>query len=72
MYRYKAVKEKLFHCDIGTYVSYGIKAFADGVEVAFISDVSVDKLFVKRLAKRYTKWQLEPSCLLEAVENALT
>ena len=72
MYRYIAVKEKLYHKDIGTYTSYGIKAFKDGKEVGFVSDVSVDRDFVEELVELCNTEQLDPIHLFDVVEDAIS
>lgn len=71
MYRYKTVKERLTHPDLGTYVSYGIRAYDDGVVAAFVSDVSTDKHFVKELARKFTESQLSPCHLADVVTDAI-
>ena len=73
MYKYKIIKENLFHRDIGSYVSYGIVCIEKKTrkQVSKISDVSSNKAFVKSIAKRFTRSRLDPSNLLDAVELAL-
>ena len=73
MYKYKTVKETLFHEDIGFYVSYGIICIEKktGARISKVSDVSCDKAVVKALVKKFKRLRLEPSNLLEAVELAL-
>ena len=68
MYLYKATKEKKFHVDIGFYTTFGIKAFCDGKEVGFVSDVSVDEAFTVEIARQCTLMQLDPIHLLDVVE----
>lgn len=71
VYKYITVEEKLENPDIGTYTSYGIKAIKENVEVEFVSDVSVDKIFVDELARCCTDLQLDPIHLFDVVEDAI-
>ena len=75
MIKYCVVKEKLFHPDIGEYVSYGMlccSVLADETRVIeFISDVSCDEKFVTELAEKFTVRELSPLHFLSAVEDAL-
>ena len=70
MYKYLTVKEKLFHKDIGPYISYGIRCIDKKTkrEITKISDVSTRKAFVKALAKKFTRLTLSPDKLLSAIE----
>ena len=67
------IKEKLFHEDIGPYVSYGIICIDKKAkrEISKVSDVSLNKAFVKALAKKFTRLSLSPENLLSAIEAAL-
>ena len=71
MYKYIVVEETLENPEIGTYISYGLKAMQGRAEITFVSDVSVNKTFVEGLARMYTEFQLDPVHLLEVVEDAL-
>jgi hypothetical protein len=73
MYKYLTVKEKLYHVDLGSYTSYGIECInrESGAVVVKVSDVSLDKSFVKSLASRFTRLKLSPIHLQDAVEDAL-
>jgi len=71
MYNYIAVEEQLEHPDIGTYTSYGIKAMRENEDIAFISDVSVNKAFVEALARCCTDLQLDPIHLFDVVEDVI-
>ena len=70
MYKYLTVKEKLFHEDIGAYISYGIICIDKETkrEISKVSDVSTRKAFVKALAKKFTRLTLSPDNLLSAIE----
>ena len=71
MYKYIIVEEQLEHPDIGTYTSYGIKAEKGNDELIFVSDVSVDRVFVENLARCCTDLQLDPVHLFNVVEDAI-
>lgn len=63
--------ERLYHPACGAYTSFGIAAHSTSHErhrkLRFISDVSVDPVRVLRLAAR----QLDPSQLMDVVEDLL-
>ena len=75
MFLYDCVMERLHDPEIGPYTSFGIAAYTASKgrrrRVQFISDVSVDPAPVTRLAQLCTLEQLEPSQLMDAVEDAL-
>lgn len=75
MYLYRAVRQELFHPDLGVYRSFGLSvlyiALGRGRRVAFLPDVSPDGAFAAALAARCTAAQLEPCHLRDAVEDAL-
>ena len=64
MFLYLPVKERLNSPYIGDYCSFGIAAYKIPSmlrkPVAFVSDISVDKSRVRRLAFRCTCGQLDP------------
>ena len=72
---YHCVMERLYHPACGAYTSFGIAAYAAShgrhQKLRFISDVSVDPVRVLRLAARCTACQLEPSQLMDVVEDLL-
>ena len=68
---YRTVKEKLYHRDVGDYTSYGIEAVQGGEVIAFVSDVSVNETFVTSLSELFTKEQLSPMHLQDAIEDNL-
>lgn len=70
MLQYIPVREELCSPELGTYVSYGIRAIsASGEEAAFVSDVSLDFAFVQKLADLCTSGQLSPIHLRDVVED---
>lgn len=71
MFQYLVIEETLFHQDIGTYTSYGIIALSEDREILKISDVSVNKDMVERMAKSYNELQLNPIHLYDVIEDAL-
>lgn len=72
---YHCVMERLYHPACGAYTSFGIAAYSTSHgrhrKLRFISDVSVDPVQVLRLAARCTACQLEPSQLMDVVEDLL-
>lgn len=75
MFFYHCVMERLEDPELGAYTSFGIAAFCASSgrnrKLRFISDVSPDPALVERLAALCTAWQLEPSQLMDVVEDAL-
>lgn len=72
MLQYIPVREELCTPELGTYVSYGIRAvLASGEETAFVSDVSTDQAFVEHLAMLCTMGQLSPIHLRDVIEDAI-
>ena len=72
---YHCVMERLYHPACGAYTSFGIAAYSTSHgrhrKLRFISDVSVDPVRVLRLAARCTACQLDPSQLMDVVEDLL-
>ena len=72
---YHCVMERLHDPELGAYTSFGIAAFCASSgrhrQLRFISDVSLDSALVTRLAALCTACQLEPSQLMDVVEDAL-
>ena len=72
---YHCVMERLYHPACGAYTSFGIAAYSTSHgrhrKLRFISDVSVDPVQVLRLAARCTACQLDPSQLMDVVEDLL-
>ena len=60
-YRYQVIQET--H---PSYISYGLACAA-----AQVLDISCDRQFAEQLAERYTRFQLSPLHLAEAVQDAL-
>lgn len=74
MYLYWTKKQKLFDPDIGAYVSFGIGVWIPTAGIRpmlFIPDLSTDGWTVCRLAIRCTLGGLEPSQLLDVVDDFL-
>ena len=75
MFRYILVQEELVAPQIGPYRSFGIAAQRNDPtgwqQIAFVSDVSVDRAFVERLAAQCSAGQLDPIQLLDVVEDVL-
>lgn len=72
MLQYIPVREELCTPELGTYVSYGIRAvLASGEEAASVSDISTDLAFVQRLAALCTLGQLSPIHLRDVVEDII-
>ena len=72
---YHCVMERLYHPACGAYTSFGIAAYSTSHgrhrKLRFISDVSVAPVQVLRLAARCTAFQLDPSQLMDVVEDLL-
>ncbi len=72
---YILVEQSLYSPYIGRYRSFGIAAVdcsAVPHEVpAFIPDVSADRGFVSRLADLFTRENLDPIHLLNAIEDSI-
>ena len=75
MFWYHCVMERLYHPACGAYTSFGIAAYSASHgrhrKLRFISDVSVAPVQVLRLAARCTACQLDPSQLMDVVEDLL-
>ena len=77
MYVYCCCTERRISAELGSYYCFGLVAqklnCKDGTvkEAAFLSDISLDRMFVERLARLFTDYQLDPVHLLDAVEDAL-
>ena len=75
MFWYHCVMERLYHPACGAYTSFGIATYSTSHgrhrKLRFISDVSVDPVQVLRLAARCTAFQLDPSQLMDVVEDLL-
>lgn len=71
MFRYVCVEEFLFNREHGHYRSFGIRAFHDYCEVAFLSDISTDVSFVDFMAALCTRLQLDPIHLMDVMEDMI-
>lgn len=76
MFLYLVIKETLFHPDIGSYISYGLRAIflSGGIcqEITKISDISTDSVTVALLAQQCTREQLYPVHLMDVIEDFLS
>jgi len=68
LYHFKIIETKdiFLHC-----AAYGILAEDDKGNSAVVPNISCDKAFVTRLAKRCMRGQLAPEQLLDVVMDAL-
>lgn len=75
MYQYLSAEEQLYSPYLGGYHSCGIAVFKvcgeQRKQIAFVSDVSVDKMFVEQLAQRCTAAQLDPIHFIDVVLDAI-
>ena len=75
MFLYQVIKETLYHEDIGSYISYGLKVLflSYGIyeEITKVSDISIDRNAVTLLAEQCTKGQLYPVHLMDVIEDFL-
>lgn len=75
MYLYRPHKESLYSPFLGNYVSYALCAYNGAVGAQSllqeVSDVSTDFRFVSGLAQLCTEHQLEPTHLMDVVEDTL-
>lgn len=70
MFRYLPIKENLRSDELGTYISYGIKAFDTASrEIMFVHDVSLNEALVTELCRSCTLHQLHPIHLLDVIED---
>ena len=73
MNRYLPFREELYSDDIGAYVSYGIRVLdSRGQVIASVSDVSVDKDLVDKLCYLWTRYELSPIHLEDAIEEVIS
>ena len=72
-YHYNVICESLFHPDIGTYTTYGIKVTSNdpSLPAMIISDVSVSEKEVENLVEKCYNSKLEPRHILDVVEDYL-
>ena len=70
-YVYEAIQQTLTTDELGTYVTYGIRASSEETQLAFVSDVSTDESAVRHLAERCTEQQLDPVHLENVIEDFL-
>lgn len=74
-WEYRVIPETCTHPDLGTYTSYGIQACQRQGQrcqlLAVLHDISSRQFFVEELAALFTRQQLSPLHLKEAVEDLL-
>lgn len=72
MFLYVPFTENLCSDELGSYISFGIKAI-DSLDrpIATVSDVSTNEAFVTDFCKRCTLQQLHPIHLLDVIEDNL-
>lgn len=75
MYIYHVMRQTMSRPELGQYISFGILAlcvqFGCHQPLRYVADVSPDEHFVETLAARCTAQQLDPSQLLDVVEDAI-
>lgn len=70
MFRYVPIKESLYSDELGSYISFGIKAVdLLGRDVTSVSDVSTNEAFITELCNLCTQEQLLPVHLLDVIED---
>ena len=76
MFLYQVIEQTLYHVDIGSYISYGLRAISlsYGVfrKITEVYDVSTDRRAVALLAEQCTKEQLYPVHLMDVIEDFLS
>lgn len=70
MFQYVPFEESLQSDELGSYISFGIKAVDSSNRITTsVSDVSTDEAFVEDLCNRCTLQQLNPIHLLDVIED---
>lgn len=70
MFQYVPFEESLQSDELGSYISFGIKAVDSSNRITTsVSDVSTDEAFVADLCNRCTLQQLNPIHLLDVIED---
>lgn len=70
---YTVVKQHLFTPETGAYCTYGIRVTdTDGAEIDFVSDISMNAVFVATLAKRCNALELNHLHLRDVVLDAIS
>ncbi len=73
-YQYAVSTKKLTYFDGSEYVSFGLECITEEngtyIVLASIDDISLNLEKVKGMAKRFTKYQLNPDHLLEAIDDS--
>lgn len=66
--RYETMKEKVHPDEMVEYKTYGIRVM---VEIASVSDVSLDKAFVDELCRKFNESELSPLRLLDMIDKSM-
>ncbi len=65
------IREKLFHEELGEYVTYGIKAYQNTNMITNVSDVSTNFFFTLKLCVKFTVLKLSPCHLNDVLSDIL-
>ena len=65
------IREKLFHEELGEYVTYGIKAYQNTNMITNVSDVSTNFFFTLNLCVKFTFLKLSPCHLNDVLSDLL-
>ena len=72
MLKYVVFEEKFYSEEVGEYIGYGIICYNEfGQEVERIEDISLDKKFVRNLARKFNKFSLSAVHFMDAVLDAI-
>ena len=70
--RFKLIKEKLSHPDIGIYTTYGISVYEGKTLIRKISDVCTDKRRVRKFCRLCNKLKLDLEHLTDVIEDLIS
>ena len=72
MIKYKLIKEKRHHPDLGIYTSYGIGVYDGRTQLRKIPDISTDKRSVRKLCRLCNRLALSEEHIGDVVyDNAI-
>lgn len=71
MYKYRIVREKAYHPDIGAYHTYGIAVRENGTILQTQHDVSVERAVAKSIAVVCAEEQVEPVHMEDVIADLL-
>jgi len=71
MFRYLPIENEVYSPYIGQYHTFGLLVLQEDEELMILPDVSTDFDFTLRLASLFTRKQLNPLHLLDALEDIL-